>query len=275
MNNNKITDSEKLALLIRKDVLEMIHNSGASHIASALSVTDIVSVLYANILKYDVNNPNEETRDRLILSKGHAGSALYAALAEEGFFDKEELKTYYQNGSRLSGHVSQKNVPGIEFSTGSLGHGMSVAAGIAMAAKIDNKKFTSYVIVGDGECDEGAVWECALFANQFKLSNLVVIVDANGMQAMGKREEVMSLEPFEEKWKSFGWNAKTVDGHNHKELTDAILECKHSNKPNVIIARTIKGKGISFMENELVWHYRPPMGEDYENAIKELEVLKK
>lgn len=268
----KITDSQELAWRIRRNAIEMTHLSNGSHIASVLSVTDIVAVLYAKIMNYDVANPKLETRDRIILSKGHAGAAIYSALAEEGFFDVEELKTHYTNGSRLSGHVSHKNVPGVELSTGSLGHGMPVAAGMALAAKMDGKKHKVYVILGDGECDEGSVWECALFANQYKLDNLVVIVDANKMQSMDYCENTIALAPFAEKWKSFGWNVKDIDGHNHKELEEALLNTENAEqKPTVIIANTIKGKGISFMENNIVWHYRSPQGEEYEKAVKELE----
>lgn len=272
----RIINSEELAWRIRRDAIEMTHLSNGSHIASILSVADIIAVLYAKIMKYDTENPKMEERDRIILSKGHAGAAIYAALAEEGFFDVDELKTHYANGSRLSGHVSHKNVPGVEFSTGSLGHGMSVGAGMAMAAKQDNKVHKVYVILGDGECDEGSIWECALFANQYHLDNLIVIIDSNKMQSMDYCENTMALAPFADKWKSFGWNVKEVDGHNHKQLEDALLNTENPNKkPTVIIANTIKGKGISFMENNIVWHYRPPQGEDYEKAVKELEEARK
>lgn len=272
----KISDSEDLAWRIRRDAIEMTHLSNGSHIASVLSIADIIAVLYADVMKYDANNPKMEERDRIILSKGHAGAAIYAALAEEGFFDVEELKTHYANGSRLSGHVSHKNVPGVEFSTGSLGHGLSVGAGMAFAAKLDNKKHKVFVILGDGECDEGSIWECALFANQYKLDNLVAIVDSNKMQSMDFCENTIALSPFAEKWKTFGWNVKNIDGHNHEELRNALLETENSmHKPTVVIANTIKGKGISFMENNIVWHYRAPQGEDYENAVKELEEARK
>lgn len=271
----KITDSKELAWKIRRDAIEMTHLSNGSHIASILSIADIIAVLYAKIMRYDPKNPQLEERDRIILSKGHAGAAIYAALAEEGFFDTEELKTHYANGSRLSGHVSHKNVPGVEFSTGSLGHGLSVGAGMAFAAKLDNKKHKVYVVLGDGECDEGSIWECALFANQYKLDNLVAIIDSNKMQSMDYCENTIALEPFAEKWKTFGWNVKEVDGHNHEELEKALLEENTMSKPTVIVANTIKGKGISFMENNIVWHYRAPQGEDYEKAVKELEEARK
>ena len=210
-------------------------------------------------------------RDRFILSKGHAGAAIYAALAESGFFDPEQLKTHYQNGSILSGHVSHKGVPGVEFSTGSLGHGLPVAAGMAQAAKMDSREHRVYVVLGDGECDEGSVWEAALFANHFELNNLVAIVDHNKMQSLDFCENTLNLSPFAEKWRSFGWNALQVDGHDHNALRTAFGEAKRSKKPTVIIADTVKGKGISFMEFDILWHYRfPHDGWEYDDALKEL-----
>lgn len=264
-------NSVSLAWHIRRDAIEMTHLSHASHIGSALSCADILAVLYADILRYDVNFPNWEDRDRLILSKGHAGSALYAALAEVGFFPKEELKTYYQNGSKLSGHISHKGVPGVEFSTGSLGHGVCVATGIAMAGKIDCKNYRTYAIVGDGECDEGALWETVLFANQFRLQNYTIIVDRNNLQSLGSCEETMELLDLGKKFKSFGWNVINVDGHNHIRLKAALRKRFENEKPICIVAHTTKGKGVSFMENEVLWHYRDPQGEFYERAVKELE----
>lgn len=248
----------------------MTHISKGSHIGAILSVADIVAVLYADILKYDSSNPKMHDRDRLILSKGHAGAAIYAALAECGFFNIEELKTHYGNGSRLSGHVSHKGVPGVEFSTGSLGHGLSVAAGMALAAKKNDKDYRIFSIIGDGECDEGAVWEAALFANQYNMSNLTVIVDHNKMQSLDFCENTIKLEPFSDKWRAFGWRVFNIDGHNHDELREALSHTK-TNCPTVIIANTIKGKGISFMENDILWHYRTPQGEEYDRAVAELE----
>lgn len=266
-------DSKSLAWLIRRHGIEMTHLSQGSHIGSILSVADIIAVLYANIANYDSSNPILSSRDRIILSKGHAGAAIYAALAECGFFPVEELKTHYANGSRLSGHVSHKGVPGVEFSTGSLGHGLSVASGMAKAAKLDGRDNKVYCILGDGECDEGAVWECALTSRHFKLDNLIAIIDHNKMQSLDYCENTISLEPFADKWKAFGWNVIELDGHNHDELKKAILEAKNSKerKPSVIIANTIKGKGISFMENDILWHYRfPHEGDEYDQSLEEL-----
>ena len=265
-------NSEQLAWLIRRHGIEMTHISHGSHIGAILSVADIVAVLYNDVANISPENLKDENRDRIILSKGHAGAAIYAALAEKGFFDRAELKTHYADGSRLSGHVSHKGVPGVEFSTGSLGHGACVAAGMALNAKLDKKPYYTYAIVGDGECDEGSIWEMALFANQFKLNQFVVIVDHNKMQSLDFCENTLSLAPFAEKWKAFGWNLLDIDGHNHDELRAAFAKAKEStDKPTVIIANTVKGKGVSFMEFDILWHYRfPHEGEEYDGALKEL-----
>lgn len=267
-------NSEQLAWLIRRHGVEMTHLSGGSHIASILSVADIIGVLYSEVLHFDPKNPKMPERDRFILSKGHAGAAIYAALAENGFFDTQELKTHYQNGSRLSGHVSHKGIAGVEFSTGSLGHGLPVAAGMAHAAKLDDKKHHVYVVMGDGECDEGSVWEAAMYANHYNLSNLVAIVDHNKMQSLDYCENTMKLAPFAEKWRSFGWNCIEVDGHDHAQLKNAFAAAHESDKPTVIIANTVKGKGISFMEFDILWHYRfPHDGWEYEDSLKELHAI--
>lgn len=264
--------TEQLAWKIRRHAIEMTHLSGGSHIGAVLSEADAIAVLYGEVLNIDPKNPDWEERDRFILSKGHAGAGVYAALAECGFFDIEELKTHYQNGSRLSGHVSHKGVPGIELSTGALGHGLSVGIGRALAAKKNNKAYRTYVMLGDGECDEGSVWEAAMFANHFKLDNLVAIIDHNKMQSLDFCENTISLAPFDEKWKAFGWNVISVDGHNHDEIKKAFADAKaFCGKPTVIISNTIKGKGISFMENDILWHYRfPHDGWEYDDSLKEL-----
>ncbi|MDR3259590.1 MAG: transketolase [Fusobacteriaceae bacterium] len=266
--------SEELAWRIRRHAIEMTHLSHGSHIGSILSIADMVAVLYNDIMRIYPNDPKNDKRDRFILSKGHAGAAIYAALAEKGFFEIDELKTHYSDGSRLSGHVSHKNVPGVELSTGSLGQGVCVAAGMAMAAKKDKKTHRIFAITGDGECDEGSVWEMALFSNHYKLSNLTIIVDHNKMQSLDTCENTLKLLDLATKWKAFGWNVKEVDGHNHKELY-SVLKINDSEKPMCVIAHTIKGKGISFMENQILWHYRDPQGEYYTNAVDELERDKK
>lgn len=264
--------SEQLAWKIRRHGIEMTHISQGSHIGAILSVADIIAVLYNDIANVDPADPKMPDRDRIILSKGHAGAAIYAALAEKGFFKVEELKTHYADGSRLSGHVSHKGIPGVEFSTGSLGHGLSVGAGMAYGAKKDNKQHKVFVICGDGECDEGAVWEAALVANHYKLNNLVAVIDHNKMQSLDFCENTITLSPFADKWRAFGWNVIDIDGHDHDALRDAFIKAKESiDKPTVIIANTTKGKGISFMENDILWHYRfPHEGEEYNSAVAEL-----
>lgn len=263
--------SVQLAWLIRRHGIEMTHLSGGSHIGAVLSAADLIAVLYADILRYDAENPRWDGRDRFIMSKGHAGAAVYAALAECGFFDPAELKTHYANGSRLSGHVSH-HLPGVDFSTGSLGHGLSAAAGMALAAKQDGKRHRVFAVLGDGECDEGSVWEAALFANQYKLENLVAIVDHNHMQSLDTCEKTLGLEPFGEKWRAFGWNVIELDGHDHEALRAALTDTHNAgHKPTVVIANTVKGKGVSFMENDILWHYRfPHDGWEYDGAVTEL-----
>ncbi len=264
-------NSEELAWRIRRHAIDMVHASHASHIGAILSVTDIIAVLYAGVMRYDPKNPTLKTRDRLVLSKGHAGVAIYAALAECGFFPLSELDHYYENGGKLSGHVSHKGVPGVELSTGSLGHGAAVACGLALSAQMRGDTHHVYAVVGDGECNEGSIWEMALTAAQYKLSGFTVIVDHNGMQAMGRCDQVMAIEPLADKWRSFGWQVTEVDGHDHEALREALAPCP-GEKPHCVIARTVKGKGVSFMENELLWHYRDPQGDDYDQAVYELEV---
>ena len=267
-------ESVLLAKKIRLHTLKMLHNAGASHIACIFSIADILAILYADIMKFDVNNPLMASRDRFILSKGHAGAGVYAVLAEMGFFPLEELNEYCEGGGRLSGHISHKNVPGVEFSTGSLGHGVCVASGMALAAKRDGLVHRVFTLIGDGECNEGSVWEMALFANHYRLNNFVVVVDHNKMQSLGFCEETLELIDLKEKWKSFGWNVYAVNGHNHFELKEVFLK-ESKDKPTCIIAHTIKGKGVSFMENNILWHYRDPQGKFYSDAIEELRAEKK
>lgn len=264
-------NSIQLAWLIRRHGIEMTHLSGGSHIGAIMSVADIIAVLYADIMRYDPEDPKWSERDRFILSKGHAGAAIYAALAESGFFDPAELKTHYQNGSRLSGHVSHY-VPGVDFSTGSLGHGLSAAAGMALTAKQDGRGNRVFAVLGDGECDEGSVWEAVLFANHYRLDNLVAIVDHNHMQSLDYCEKTLELEDFAAKWRAFGWNAIELDGHDHDALRSALKDTSNTaGKPTVIIANTVKGRGVSFMENDILWHYRfPHDGWEYDGAVTEL-----
>ncbi len=273
MDSNHI--SEQLAWLIRRHGVEMTHLSGGSHIGAVLSVADIIAVLYAEILHVDAQNPDWDGRDRFILSKGHAGAALYAALAECGFFSTEELKTHYANGSRLSGHVSH-HLPGVDFSTGALGHGLSAAVGMALAARQDGKKHRVFAVIGDGECDEGSVWEAALFANHFRLENLVAVIDHNKMQSLDFCENTLELGDLAAKWRAFGWNTIEVDGHDHAQLKKAFDNIDNDrHRPTVVIAHTVKGKGISFMENDILWHYRfPHDGWEYDGAVSALHAVR-
>jgi len=263
----------QLANNIRKHAITMTSLGGSSHIGSILSIADILAVLYGSVLKYRPDNPNWVGRDRFILSKGHAGAGVYAALAESGFFSNDKLKTHYQNGSDLSGHVSHKGIPGVEFSTGSLGHGLPVAVGMALAAKIDKANHRVFVLMSDGECDEGSNWEAILFASHHRLDNLVVIIDRNKLQSIKSTEHTLSLEPFSDKWRSFGWEVIEIDGHDCPELYKVCIDDGEvsRNKPLCIVANTIKGKGVSFMENNVLWHYRSPQGFEYDAAMKELE----
>lgn len=264
-------DSRELAWRIRKHAIEMVHHAHASHIGGILSCADLIAVLCNNVAKIDPLNPKRADRDRIVLSKGHNGVAIYAALAELGFLDVKELEHYGEDGGIFSCHISHKHVPGIEITTGSLGHGVCVACGMALNAKLKNLEYKVFAIVGDGECNEGSVWETVMLANQYKLDNFIVIVDVNGMQAMGDTKTVIDMEPLTDKWHAFGWYVVDVkDGHDHNALKQAFLEDSNG-LPKVILARTIKGKGISFMENQLLWHYRDPQGEFYEQALKELE----
>ena len=262
-------DSKELAQRLRIHAIHMAHFARESHVASALSMADIMAVLYSGVLTVFPEDPSNDNRDRFVLSKGHACSVAYAALAETGFFPVGELNTQCQDGSRLAGHIT-KNVPGVELSTGSLGHGCCVASGIALAGKVANKKYKVYAVMGDGECNEGSVWEMALFANHVGLDNFTVVIDHNKMQAMGDCADVMDLGSLAEKWRAFGWDVLEVDGHNHEELFNAF-ESPTKGKPKCVIAHTVKGKGVSFMEGNLLWHYRDPQGEEYSNALSELE----
>jgi transketolase len=262
---------KELANKIRVHALKMTSRGGSAHIGSIFSMADIIAVLYGETLKFKQDDPVWPLRDRFILSKGHAGAGVYAALAECGFFSTDKLESHYQNGSDLSGHVSHKNIPGVEFSTGSLGHGLSVGVGMAYGAKLDQQSHRVFVLLSDGECDEGSNWEAILFAQHHKLDNLVAIIDYNKIQSLASVSQTLELEPFADKWKSFGWGVKEIDGHDHQQLVKVFRSLPFGhNKPNCIIAHTIKGKGVSFMENSVLWHYRTARGAEFEAALKEL-----
>lgn len=269
-NNNH--RSEELANISRRHVLDMLNKSGGGHIGSIYSELDFLSVLYNEVANIYPQYPDHPDRDYIILSKGHAGAGQYAILAELGFFPVEELMTYYQDGSRLQGHSSYK-VPGVEISTGSLGHGVSVAVGIALGLKKDHKPNHVYVVLGDGECNEGSVWEAALFAGHHELDNLTFIIDYNHMQAMGNTKDILDLDSLIKKFEAFKFVAVEYDGHDYKMIRKAFSMPHIGNRPKAIIFDTIKGKGVSFMENKLLWHYRfPHNGEEYDNAKTELTI---
>ncbi|MBU4533752.1 MAG: transketolase [Firmicutes bacterium] len=268
-------ESKALALNIRRHAVRMTHLGKSSHVGAVLSMADILAVLYGAVIKKRPEDPRWPERDRFILSKGHAGAGVYAALAESGYFSVSDLSTHYANGSRLSGHVSHIGIPGVELSTGSLGHGLSVGAGMAYVAKLDSQPHRVYVLLGDGECDEGSIWEAVLFAAHHRLSNLIAVVDYNKLQSLATVEETLRLEPFADKWSAFGWKVVEVEGHDHDALATALdVDPAENSQPVCVIAHTVKGKGVSFMENSVLWHYRSPQGEEYEKAMMELGISK-
>ena len=269
---DKIDGLRKKANYIRSQILEMIASAGKGHIGGAFSCTDIlVTLFYGGILRFDPANQNWSERDRFILSKGHACTALYAILADLGYFAISELRNYGQNGCMLRGHPDRK-IPGIEVDTGSLGHGLGIAAGLALGAKMDKKDYNTFVLLGDGECYEGTVWESAMFSGHHHLNNLVAIVDRNGICATDFIKDCLCLDHLDEKWKAFGWDVSVVDGHSFEELLSAFksLSFRKSDKPLILIANTVKGKGVSFMEGNPIWHHTVPKGEELEIARKEL-----
>lgn len=259
----------------RKDILRMSFSSQVGHVGSAFSIVDVLVVLYFSVLHINPNKPRWSGRDRFILSKGHAANALYAVLGERGFFPRIWLKTFCQDGGKLGVHA-EHTVPGVEWTTGSLGHGLSVGCGVALGIRgvrgIKGRERRCFVLLSDAECDEGSTWEAALFAAHHKLDNLVAIIDYNKVQAFGTTEEVLGLEPLADKWQAFGWRVLEVDGHDHRKLTDTFESLSHNGKPTVIIAHTVRGKGVSFMEHEMKWHYVAPNEREYEEALKELSV---
>jgi transketolase len=274
MNKSNQSNEElrKLAWRIRYHTLWMTHRARSSHIGTNFSIAELLAVLYGKILQVDPSNPDWPDRDRFILSKGHGCAALYGVLAECGFFPLDWLDTFYQNGSYLAGHITEANVPGVEVSTGSLGHGLPIATGMALAAKRDGKNYRVFTLLSDGECDEGSTWEPILFAPHHRLDNLIAIVDYNKIQSLGTVKEVLDLEPFADKWRAFGWAVREIDGHSLDEVETAFSKVPlKTDRPSCVIAHTIKGKGVSFMEDKLLWHYRSPQGEEFEAALAELE----
>ncbi len=263
---------EKYARNIRRSIVDMIYKASSGHPGGALSITDILVALYFKEMNVDVKNPKLESRDRLVLSKGHASAALYATLAEKGFFEKNELNNFRKIDSILQGHPDMKKIPGVDMSSGSLGQGLSVANGMAIAGKLDKKDYRVYCIVGDGEIEEGQIWEASMAASHYKLDNLCLIVDNNNLQIDGKISEVMSSYPIDEKFEKFGFHTINIDGHNFDDIIKALEEAKTiEGKPTAIIAKTIKGKGVSFMENDAGWHGKSPNDEQYAIAMKEFK----
>ena len=261
-----------LATKIRKHAIEGVYSAASGHPGGSLSISDLLALLYFEVMNVDPKNPKDENRDRFVLSKGHCAPALYGALAERGFFPTEDIKTLRQIDSYLQGHPDMKGVPGVDMSTGSLGQGISAANGMALAGKMDKKNYHVYTVLGDGELEEGQVWEAAMFASHYKLDNLTAFVDFNGLQIDGKITDVMSPCPIDEKFKAFGWDVRVVDGHDLDALRQNIKEAAATvGKPSVIIMKTTKGKGVSFLENEASWHGSAPNEEQYKQAMAELD----
>lgn len=272
MESSKKTELKKFANNMRMGILTGVHSAKSGHPGGSLSATDIIAYLYNSEMNVDVKNPKAENRDRFVLSKGHAAPALYAALAEKGFIPKEDLATLRKPDSYLQGHPNMNSTPGVDMTTGSLGLGISAACGMAVAGIKKNAPYRVYTMVGDGEIEEGQVWEAAMFASQYKLSNLCVIVDNNGLQIDGSIDEVMSSRPIDKKFEAFNFNVICIDGHDFDQIEDAFNKAKAcKDKPTAIIAKTVKGKGVSFMENAVSWHGSAPNDEQYEQAMAELK----
>ena len=266
------TELKEIAKKLRRHVITMTATAGSGHPGGSLSAADIITALYFKVLRHSPQNPQWPDRDRFILSKGHAAPILYAALAETGYFPVAELETLRKLNSHLQGHADRKFTRGVEMSSGSLGMGLSFAIGVALAARLDSKAYRTYVLLSEGECEEGQTWEAALSAAQFKLDNLTAIVDYNGIQLSGWIRDIMNLEPFTEKWQAFGWHTIDIDGHDFDQILSAYQEAeKIKGKPIVIVAHTIKGKGVSFMENNVAFHGKAPTREEAERALKELK----
>ena len=266
-----IAELKNVAKQIRKDIVTMLTESNSGHPGGSLSAVEIMTTLYFHEMRVDIKNPKDINRDRFVLSKGHAAPVLYSTLARKGFFNAEELNTLRKFKSILQGHPNMNYVPGVDMSTGSLGQGISTAVGMALAGKLDNKEYRTYALLGDGELEEGQVWEAAMAAAHYKLDNLTAFVDYNGLQIDGKISDVMSPEPISNKFEAFGWHVIDVDGHDFDQLINAIEEAKNTKgKPTMVVCKTVKGKGVSFMENEASWHGTAPTKEQCEIALKEI-----
>lgn len=274
LDTDTIYNLKKVAVIIRKHVVEMLYKAESGHPGGSLSAVDALVILYYTILNHNPKKPHDPNRDRFILSKGHAVPTLYAILAEQGYFSVKELSTLRQINCMLQGHPVCLYTPGIEASTGSLGHGLSFANGVALAGRLDQKNYHVYVMLGDGETDEGQIWEAAAAASHYHLGNLTAMIDRNFLQIDGNTEEVLQLENVAERWKSFGWHVLEIDGHDLIEICDAFQESKAiTNKPSLIILNTVKGKGVSFMENNVDFHGVPPNEMEYKMAMEELDLI--
>ncbi|MBU2541415.1 MAG: transketolase [Candidatus Omnitrophica bacterium] len=270
-NQKLIKRLNLVAKEVRQDIVRTSFSSKSAHIAASLSAVDILVALYFEILKVKSNDSLWSGRDRFILSKGHGCLGLYATLTRAGFLSQAQLKSFCRDGGCLGGHPEFGRIPGLEASTGSLGHGLSIGEGMALSFKHGRKKNKVFVLLGDGECNEGSIWEAAMSISHFKLDNICAIIDYNKLQATGRTEAIMALEPFKKKWEAFGWQCKEINGHRMNEILAALKSIPFKkNKPSLIIAHTVKGKGISFMENKLIWHYRPPNEKEMMRALKEL-----
>ena len=271
MEQKKLTELKKIAANVRLGIVEAVHSASSGHPGGSLSIAEALTYLYFEEMNIDPKNPKMEERDRFVLSKGHTSPALYSTLAERGYFPKEDLKTFRKIDSYLQGHPDMKGVPGVDMSSGSLGLGISAACGMALSAKYNGKNYRVYTALGDGESEEGQVWEAAMFAAHYKLDNLCAVIDYNGLQIDGPVADVIGPAPFESKFEAFGWNVITVDAHNFDEIESAFAAAKKcKGKPTVIIANSVKGKGVSYMENKCEWHGSAPKTEQYEIAVKEL-----
>ena len=272
MESNKIAELQKTAVQLKLDILEEVFNAASGHPGGSMSIAEILTYLYFVEMNVDPKNPKMEDRDRFVMSKGHCAPALYAVLAEKGYFPKEDLKTLRKIDSYLQGHPDMKGVPGVDMTTGSLGLGISAACGMALSGKIYNKDYRVYAILGDGELGEGQVWEAAMFAGHYKLDNLCAFIDYNGLQIDGKTEDVMNSNPIDEKFKAFNWNVIVIDAHDFDQIEAAVENAKKTKgKPTMVVCKSIKGKGVSFMENQAGWHGKAPNAEEYAKAVEELK----
>lgn len=274
MDKKRVTELSIIANRVRKNALTAVYNAASGHPGGSLSIADVLTLLYFEVMNVDPKDPKMENRDRFVLSKGHTAPALYGVLAERGFIPVEDVATFRHVDSYLQGHPDMNKVPGVDMSTGSLGQGVSVAGGMALAAKLDNKDYRVYSVLGDGELEEGQVWEQAMFAAHYKLDNFTIFVDNNGLQIDGDITKVMNPTPIDEKFEAFGWNVIVTDAHDFNALLDAVNQAKaFKGKPTAVIMKSVKGKNVSFMENNPAWHGAAPKKDEYEQAIKELDEI--